>query len=48
MDLAAAGAFRAAGTPPDVAAFYAEAVTALVLERLQNEKRLSFRFEVRE
>jgi hypothetical protein len=38
MDLAAAGAFRAAGTPRDVAAFYAEAVTALVLERLQNEK----------
>ena len=38
MDRAAAGIFRAAGTPRDVAAFYAEAVTALVLERLHNEK----------
>jgi hypothetical protein len=36
MDRAAAGVFKAAGTPRDVAAFYAVAVTALVLERTRN------------
>jgi hypothetical protein len=38
MDRAAAKIFRHAGTPSDLAAFYAVAVTALVLERLHNEK----------
>ena len=38
MDRAAARVFKAAGTPRDVAAFYAEAVTALVLERLHHAR----------
>jgi hypothetical protein len=41
MDRAAAGVFKAAGTPRDVAAFYAVAVTALVLERLRNAERVA-------
>ena len=42
MDRAAAGVFKAAGTPRDAALFYAEAVTALVLERLHHEKKVEF------
>jgi hypothetical protein len=37
MDRAAAKVFRAAGTPRESAAFYAECVTSLVLERLFNQ-----------
>ena len=39
MDRAAAEVFKSAGTPPEVASFYAIAVTALVLERLHHAKK---------
>jgi hypothetical protein len=39
MDRAAAKVFKEAGTPREVAVFYAEAVTMLVLERLHHAKK---------
>jgi hypothetical protein len=38
MDRAAARTFKAAGTPRDVATFYAASVTALVVERMHNRR----------